>query len=171
MKGFLIVDGYNVIYAWPEFDKNRESGLDYARSRLVSILADHAALTGLKVVVVFDAHQIKGGGERTELIDGVEVIYTQQGETADSLIERMVGSFSDGGLPVYVVTSDWAEQVIIFGRGAFRLTPGELHEQVQRVKEESKVHYKQSKPVDGYLENFLLDKVRAKFEQWRRGKS
>ena len=171
MKGFLIVDGYNVIYAWPEFDKNRESGLDYARSRLVSILADHSALTGLKVVVVFDAHQIKGGGERTELIDGVEVIYTQQGETADSLIERMVGSFSDDAGPVYVVTSDWAEQVIIFGRGAFRLTPGELHEQVQRVKEESKVHYKQSKPVDGYLENFLLDKVRAKFEQWRRGKS
>jgi predicted RNA-binding protein with PIN domain len=125
----------------------------------------------LKVVVVFDAHQIKGGGERTEVVDGVEVIYTQQGETADSLIERMVGSLSEEGGPVYVVTYDWAEQVIIFGRGAFRLTPAELREQVQRVKEESKVHYQQTKPADGYLENFLLDKVRAKFEQWRRGKS
>ncbi|MDD4237518.1 MAG: NYN domain-containing protein [Desulfotomaculaceae bacterium] len=171
MKGFLIVDGYNIIYAWTEFEKNRESGLDYARSRLVSVLADHAALTGLKVVVVFDAHQIKGGGERTEVVDGVEVIYTQQGETADSLIERMVGSFLADGVAVYVATADWAEQVIIFGRGAFRLTPGELREQVQRAKQESKVHYQQSKPVDAYLENRLLEKVRAKFEQWRRGKS
>ncbi|TEB08309.1 YacP-like NYN domain protein [Pelotomaculum schinkii] len=170
MKGHLIVDGYNIIYAWPEFNKNRETGLDYARSKLVSILADHAALTGLKVVVVFDAHQIKGGAERTEVVDGVEVIYTQQGETADSLIERMAGSFPEDGGTVYVATSDWAEQVIIFGRGAFRLTPGELREQVRRTKEESKVHYQQSKPVDGYLENRLLEKVRSKFEQWRRGK-
>jgi len=171
MKGFLIVDGYNIIYAWPEFEKNRDTGFDYARSKLVSVLADHAALTGLKVVVVFDAHQIKGGAERTEFVDGVDVIYTQQGETADSLIERMVGSFKENGGPVYVATSDWAEQVIVFGRGAFRLTPGELREQVQRTKQESKIHYQQTKPVDGYLENRLLEKVRAKFEQWRRGKS
>lgn len=171
MKGILIVDGYNIIYAWPEFEKNRETGLDYARSKLVSILADHAALTGLKIVVVFDAHHIKGGIERTEVIDGVEVIYTQQGETADSLIERMAGSVSEDGTTVYVATSDWAEQTTIFGRGAFRLTPRELREQVQRHKQDSKIHYQQTKPVDGYLENRLLDKVRAKFEQWRRGKS
>lgn len=171
MKGFLIVDGYNIIYAWPEFEKNKEAGLDYARSKLVSILADHAALTGFKIVVVFDAHQIKGGIERAEIVDGVEVIYTQQGETADSLIERMVGSFMEDGAVVYVATSDWAEQTIIFGRGAFRLTPGELRDQVQRYKQDSKIHYQQTKPVDGYLENRLLDKVRVTFEQWRRRKS
>jgi predicted RNA-binding protein with PIN domain len=170
MKGFLIVDGYNIIYAWPEFEKYRDTGLDHARSRLVSMLANHAALTGLKVVIVFDAHHIKGGVERTELVDGVEVIYTQQGETADSLIERMTGSLSESGEAVYVATSDWAEQTMIFGRGAYRLTPGELRQQIRRIKQESKVHYQQSKPVDSYLENRLMDKVRAQFEQWRRGK-
>jgi predicted RNA-binding protein with PIN domain len=82
----------------------------------------------------------------------------------------MVGSLTENRGTVYVATSDWAEQVIIFGRGAFRLTPGELREQVHRTRQESKAHYQQTKPVDGYLENRLMDKVRAKFEQWRREK-
>lgn len=171
MKGFLIIDGYNIIYAWSEFEKNRESGLDYARARLVSLLADYAAVTGLKVVVVFDAHQIKDGGERTEVVDGIEVIYTQQGETADALIERMVGSLAEGGGTVYVATADWAVQTIIFGRGAYRLTPGELHDQVEQARQESRAYYQQSKPADGYLENRLLDPVRSRFEQWRREKN
>jgi len=170
MKGYLIVDGYNIIYAWPEFEKNREAGLDHARSRLVTILAEHAALTGFKVVVVFDAHNIKGM-EKREIVDGVEVIYTRQGETADSLIERMAGPLSEDGATVYVATSDWAEQTMIFSRGAYRLTPNELREQIRRTREESKVYYRQSKPVDSYLENRLMDEERAKLEQWRRRKS
>jgi predicted RNA-binding protein with PIN domain len=170
MKGHLIVDGYNIIFAWPEFEKYRDSGLEYARSKLVSILAEYAALSGIKVVVVFDAHNSKGTGERVEEVDGVEVIYTQQGETADTVIEGMIGSLLDLGGPVFVATGDLAEQVVIFGRGAFRLTPRELREQVTRVKKESRAYYRQAKPVDGYLENRLLGEVREIFERMRRGK-
>lgn len=169
MKEFLIVDGYNIIYAWPEFEKFKESGLEHARSKLVSILANYSPLSGQKILVVFDAHQVKNSAERTEIIDGVEVIYTQQGETADALIERLVGNLTNMGT-VYVATSDWAEQGIIFGRGAYRLTPGELRMQVNRTKRESEERYEQSKPADSYLENRLLDKVRSKLEQWRREK-
>lgn len=169
MKEFLIVDGYNIIYAWPEFEKLKESSLEYARSKLVSILANYSPLSGQKIVVVFDAHQVRNAVERTEIIDGVEVVYTQQGETADALIERLVGSLSNEGA-VYVATSDWAEQGIIFGRGAYRLTPGELRTQVNRTKRESEEHYTQSTPADSYLENRLLDKVRSKLEKWRREK-
>jgi hypothetical protein len=166
---FLIVDGYNIIYAWPEFDQIRESGLNHARSRLIAVLADYAPLSGHKVIVVFDAYQVKCGAERTEVVDGVEVIYTRQGETADALIERLVGSFSQEGT-VYVATSDWAEQRIIFGRGAFRLTPAELKLQVERIKRESKRYYSQVLPADSYLENRLLEKIKSELEQWRRKK-
>lgn len=170
MKEFLIVDGYNIIYAWPEFEKLKESSLEHARAKLVSTLADYAPLSGQKILVVYDAHQVKNAVERTEVVDGVEVIYTQQGETADALIERLVGSLLNEGT-VYVATSDWAEQVIVFGRGAYRLTPGELRMQVNRTKRESEKHYTQSTPADSYLENRLMDKVRSKLEKWRREKN
>lgn len=169
MKEFLIVDGYNIIHAWPEFDRLRESGLEHARSKLVSILADYSPLSGQKILVVFDAHQVKNAVGRTEVVDGVEVIYTQQGETADAVIERLAGTLSTEGT-VYVATSDWAEQGIVFGRGAYRLTPGELRMQVKTIKQESEKHYTQSTPADGYLENRLLDRIRSKLEKWRREK-
>jgi len=169
MKEYLIVDGYNIIFAWPEFEKFRESSLDYARSKLVAILANYSPLSGQKVVVVFDAYQQKNITDKAEVVDGVEVIYTQRGETADALIERLAGDLSKEGL-VYVATSDWAEQGIIFGRGAYRITPGELRMQVNHVKKESEERWSGVKPADSYLENRLLEKVRLKLEKWRREK-
>lgn len=167
MKEFLVVDGYNIIHAWPEFEKLKETALDYARYRLVSILANYAPLSGQKIFVVFDAYNVKNSVERTEVVDGVEVIYTQQGQTADALIERLVGTLSAKGI-VYVATSDGAEQGIVFGRGAYRITPRELLVQVKRIKLNSKKYYSQSKPADSYLERRLLGKVRSKLEIWRR---
>lgn len=169
MKEFLVVDGYNIIYAWPEFEKFKESGLEHARFKLVSMLANYSHLSGHKIFVVFDAHQVKNSIERTETVDTVEVIYTQQGETADSYIEGLVGRLLNEG-NVYVATSDWAEQGIIFGKGAYRLTPAELLLEVKRTKQESERHYVKSVPSDSYLENFLLEKVRSKLERLRRQK-
>lgn len=169
MKEFLVVDGYNIIYAWPEFEKIKESGLEHARFKLVSKLVNYSHLSGQKIFVVFDAHQVKNSFERIETIDNVEVVYTQQGETADAFIESLVGRLLNEGI-VYVATSDWAEQVIVFGRGAYRLTPGELLLEVNRARQESERHYGKSVPSDGYLENFLLDKVRSKLEKLRRQK-
>jgi len=169
MKEFLIVDGYNIIHAWPEFEKLKDSNLEHARVKLVSILANYAPLSGQNVVVVFDAHQVKNADERTEVIDGVEVVYTRQGETADSLIERLAGTLSEKGR-VHVATSDWDEQRIIFGRGAYRLTPGELRAQIKRAGRESKELYTRDTPADSYLENRLRDRVRSELEKLRRKK-
>lgn len=169
MKEYLIVDGYNIIFAWPEFEDLRESSLDFARSKLVRTLANYSPLSGRKVIVVFDAYQQKSTADKKEVIDGVEVIYTQQGETADALIERLAGALSKEGM-VYVATSDWAEQGIIFGRGAYRITPGELRAQVKHVREEIEDHWTGVKPVDGYLENRLLEKVRLQLDSWRKKK-
>lgn len=169
MKEYLIVDGYNIIHAWPEFERFKESGIEHARDKLVAILADYSFLCGQKVVVVFDAYRQKNAAVRTEAVDGVEVIYTQQGETADALIERLAGELSSQGL-VYVATSDWAEQGIIFGRGAYRITPAELRLQVNHLKKENEELWSRSTPVESYLENRLFEDVRLRLERWRRGK-
>ena len=92
------------------------------------------------------------------------------GESADALIERLVGSFHSQG-KVYVATSDQAEQAISFGRGAYRLTPRELKEQVKLAKKESERFYRQSRPTDGYLENRLVSNIRSRLEKWRRQSS
>lgn len=168
MKEFLIVDGYNIIYAWPEFEELK-SELDHARSKLISILVNYSPLSGRRVLVVFDAHQVKNFPERTEIVDGVEVIYTQQGETADALIERLVGKLMNEGA-VFVATSDWAEQEIIFGKGAYRLTPGELRMEIERIRSEAESMYMKNPPVNGYLENRLVESDRSILEKWRRKK-
>ena len=170
MQDYLIVDGYNIIYAWPQFERFTSSEIEHARSRLVAILADYASVQGQKVVVVFDAYRRKSAADRTEFDSGVEVIYTKHGETADTLIERLAGELLTQG-NVYVATSDWAEQGIIFGRGAYRITPGELLTRVNEVKAASKKLMEMSGPLDNYLENRLNNgDIRQKLEQWRRSK-
>ncbi|MFZ5646267.1 MAG: NYN domain-containing protein [Bacillota bacterium] len=169
-KDYLIVDGYNIIFSWPELEKLRKTGLDHARTKLLDILVNYAYLSGESVVVVFDAHLVKNNLEHAEYIDkNVEVIYTQEKETADSVIERLVKEISDKGR-VHVATSDWAEQSMIFGLGAYRLTPRELWDRVKRLKQESENHYTSTPPSDSYLENRLVDEVRKTLEVWRRKK-
>ncbi len=168
MSDFLVVDGYNIIFSWPEFEKLRKSGMDHARARLVDILVNYAAMSGEKVVVVFDAHLVRNNLEHAEAVgDKLEVIYTQEGETADAAIERLVGQLSAAGT-VHVATSDWAEQSTVFGRGAYRITPGELLEKIKRVQEEARRHFASAPPADSYLENRLVDEVRRAMEKWRR---
>lgn len=168
MGEYIVVDGYNVVHAWPELIKLKEESLEHARDRLVHILADYAGLSGDRVVVVFDAHQVRGAGSaRFEEINGVQVFYTREEETADAMIERLVGEMPRDGY-TRVVTSDWDEQRIILGRGAYRMTPGELHQRVQRAKKENQEPYTRKGPTDGYLENRLAENIRRMFEQWRR---
>ena len=171
MKEYLVVDGYNIIFAWPEFDKMRKNNLDHARARLLDILVNYAALSGELVVVVFDAHLVRKSQEHSESAGkNVEVIFTQEGETADSVIERLVRELSGKGR-VFVSTSDWAEQSMIFGLGAYRLTPKELAERINRLKMESQSRCMSTPPGEACLENRLVDGVRKALEDWRRKKS
>ena len=169
MGDYYVIDGYNVIYAWPNYEKLRETALDHARDKLVAVMSEFAAATGNNVTVVFDAHQVTGGVEHMEKVHNVEVYYTAQGETADSLIERLIGQVLYKGR-VFVVTSDWDEQRIIFGRGAYRITPKELLKQIEKEHKNIQRQTKESLPADDYLENRLGLEIRKKFEQWRREK-
>lgn len=170
MQDYLIVDGYNIIFAWPEFEAVRKVGLEHARSKLVEILVNYSAMTDEKVVLVFDAYLVSNNKEKTERInDKLEIIYTQEGEKADSVIEKLAGELSSYG-KVYVATSDMAEQGMIFGMGAYRITPKELSEKIQQARKEASKYYLKNRPADSYLENRLVEKVRKKMEKWRRQK-
>lgn len=169
MAEYLVLDGYNVMHSWPELNKIRDSSLEHARARLIDLLANYAALSGEKVVLVFDAHRVKGGLEQKESLYGIQVIYTGEGETADSVIERLAGDFVSKG-SVHVVTSDWDEQRIIFGRGAYRMTPGELLARIKRLNQEGQKPYTHTPPGDEYLEHRLEGKLREILEHWRRKK-
>ncbi|MCL5059004.1 MAG: NYN domain-containing protein [Actinobacteria bacterium] len=172
MKEYLVVDGYNIIFSWPDFEKMKKNNLDHARARLLDILVNYAAISGESVLVVFDAHLVRNNTEHSEVAGkNVEVIFTQEGETADSVIERLVGDLSGRGNNVYVATSDGAEQSLIFGLGAYRLTPRELLDRVKRARKESERHYRSTPPGEAYLENRLVDEVRKALEDWRRKKS
>ncbi|ABO48746.1 protein of unknown function DUF901 [Desulforamulus reducens MI-1] len=170
MRDFYVVDGYNIIHAWPEYENMIGTGLDHCRDRLIDILANFAGLDGSSVTVVFDAHLVKSGMGHHEIIHGIEVYYTQEGETADSLIERIVGDLGKQG-NVYVVTSDWDEQKVIFGRGAYRLTPKEFRTQVLKTNKRGREDYNKPNPTEGYLEDKLPNDIRIILEKWRRRKN
>jgi len=132
----LIVDGYNVINAWSEFIEDKDN-LEYARDKLVDILSEYGAYKGFKtIIIVFDAHMVAGKGVTRIQTGQLEVIYTKEGETADSCIEKMTYELVRQCRHVYVVTSDWAEQMFVLGTGAFRMSARELKIDVARVKKE-----------------------------------
>lgn len=138
-REYLIVDGYNIINNWPDFAEMRGQDLSQAREHLEEILANYQALSGKQVIVVFDAHQVKGP-ETVECKNGVQVIYTGQGKTADEVIEQLVYSLG-GGHDVTVATSDWLEQRLVLGKSSLRISARELRLLVMDTIEQSKRHY------------------------------
>lgn len=130
MEPTIIVDGYNVVNAWPELIKLKDNNLEHARDRLVDKLAGYGSYKGYRVIVVFDAHSISGAQQREEERGGVEIVYTAEGETADSYIEKLAYNLVRKGEQVFVVTSDWAEQMVILGAGAFRIPARQLERDI-----------------------------------------
>ena len=126
MNTTLIVDGYNVINSWPELNRLKEENLAHARDKLQEIMAGYGAFKGCQVVLVFDAY-LSAANETLEMQDGVAVVYTGEGQTADSYIEKLAYGLVRQRQTVYVVTSDWAEQLAVLGAGAFRISSRELY--------------------------------------------
>ncbi|MEO3947963.1 NYN domain-containing protein [Gorillibacterium sp. CAU 1737] len=167
MKDYLIVDGYNIIGAWPELARLRDIRLEDARDRLIDIMADYQAFSGMKVYLVFDAHQVPGIGGKYEQ-SRLQVVYTKEKETADELIERLVSDLIGRRRHVYVATSDMTEQHVIFGRGAFRLPARELLSKVKESRKEVRKQLEDSRKSANTIDSKLSDDLRKRFEQWRR---
>ena len=163
MKEYLIVDGYNIIGAWPDLQELKENNLEHARVRLIEILAVHAALSKRKVIVVFDAYQVKKNNGSQEIIQGIEVIYTKENVTADMAIERLTAQIPKHE-KVYVATSDRLQQETIWGKGAFRISAMELKREIDMTTQEHKPHYEPKAYVSNRLEDRIDPEVRRKLE-------
>ncbi|MDN6193850.1 MAG: NYN domain-containing protein [Alkalibacterium sp.] len=133
-KELLFVDGYNMIGAWPELVKlKRMDKMAAARDYLLHELSNYAKYEGIEIRIVFDAQLVPGIAQRYDKYE-VAVIFTSEGETADSYIEKAVGEENHLITHVQVATSDLAEQWIIFQRGATRKSANELFKDVKRTK-------------------------------------
>ncbi|KXG08714.1 NYN domain-containing protein [Anoxybacillus rupiensis] len=164
----LIVDGYNVIGAWPELRKLKEHDLASARDVLISKMAEYQGFTGYKVIIVFDAHLVQGV-EKKYTNYQVDVIFTKENETADERIEKLAKQLINIRTKVYVATSDYTEQWAIFGQGALRKSARELLTEMESIeqgisKKVKAIH--EQKPVSKIP---LTDEVARIFERWRRG--
>jgi predicted RNA-binding protein with PIN domain len=173
MKEVLIVDGYNIIGAWSSLVELKKENLELARERLIDILKEYKAFTGREVIVVFDAHQTGSLGT-SEKIGGVRVIYTNQNETADEMIERLVYEAEKKKARIYVATSDYTEQQVTFGGGALRISANELQvlvkeaEKAIQEKIRDKTKNQQSKRTT--VSDVLAPDVALILEKWRRKK-
>lgn len=130
-----ILDGYNIINAWPELQRLR-AALAEARAALVHEMAEYGAFECLDMVIVFDA-MFTEDEEHEEAVNAhTRVIYTGAGETADSRIERLAYALVRAGREVHVVTSDGAEQSVILGAGAYRIPVLEFRKVVRRTQKQ-----------------------------------
>ncbi|WCK54674.1 NYN domain-containing protein [Aneurinibacillus sp. Ricciae_BoGa-3] len=168
MEQILIVDGYNVIGDWGQLKEHKENSLEEARNELLSMLADYQAYTGIKVIVVFDAYNVKGIGRKIKQFR-LDIRYTKEKETADEMIERLVRELSHRQRQIYVATSDNTEQHVTFGYGALRKPVRELWIDVKQAQADigEKVKKAKEKPKGRGL--VLDDHVQKIFEKWRRG--
>lgn len=129
---YQIVDGFNVIYAWPELDEIAKTDLEAARLRLMDILANYSSFTGAETILVFDAYQVKGGkGEKLDY-HGINVVYTKENETADAYIERLLHEIGKNEL-VRLVTSDAMIQVSALRSGVMRVSAREFENEIDSV--------------------------------------
>jgi predicted RNA-binding protein with PIN domain len=167
MRRILLVDGYNVLYAWKGAPLGR---LEDARDELIHRLSDYAGYTGQQVVLVFDAWQSDRLTRTSQRSGALTVVFTKRGETADHYIERLCDGYAPaidaGRLEVRVATSDGVEQTVILARGATRLPARELILEMEHMRKAPK-----SAPVPRKtpLMEHLPAEVRLKLERMRRG--
>lgn len=139
-RAHYIIDGYNVIHAWPELSALM-GDLSEARDRLIHIMAEYGAYEHYDITIVFDAPSTADEAHEEKRGAHLRVLYTAAGETADSCIERLAYESARLRREVHVVTSDGAEQSVILGAGAYRLPSRELAKRVRRVKEKLRREY------------------------------
>ncbi|AOF47954.1 NYN domain-containing protein [Tetragenococcus halophilus] len=160
-KPLLIVDGYNMIGAWPELVQLKNKDLmEDAREQLLQSLSNYAKYEKLAVIVVFDAQFVPGVTKNYARYQ-LEVVFTEEGETADSYIERIAGKLNDIMTQVSVATSDLAEQWVIFSQGALRVSARELYKTVKKTEEAIKRHQESIKYTD-YRRNSPWDEKQLK---------
>ena len=132
---YLLVDGYNIIFAWDELNELSKQSLEAARKKLMDILCNYQGFRQCHVILVFDAYKVRGGPGTIQQYHNIHVVYTKEAETADMFIEHVTHEIGKGRR-VRVATSDGMEQIIILGHGALRVSARMFHQEVQEAEKE-----------------------------------
>ena len=130
---YLLVDGYNIIFAWEELKELAREDLDSARARLIQLLCNYQGYRRCELILVFDAYKVKGSPNTIKQHHGISVVYTKEAETADMYIEKVTHHLAKEHR-VRVATSDGLEQIIILGHGAVRVSARQFQEEVRQVE-------------------------------------
>lgn len=135
----IFVDGYNVVNSWPDLKQKKDFSFEAARQSLIDKLHNYGVFNECSIILVFDAHKVHGSIEKKEDINkNISVVFTKDGETADSYIEKKVNALGRKH-EIVVVTSDNLEQQTVFQRGAVRMSSLEFYNEVTKVEKRIKV--------------------------------
>lgn len=162
-KEYLFVDGYNIINSWERLKEKSQISYEEARIELLEILSEYQHYSGIEIIVVFDAHLVKGNNGTEEFYKGIKAVYTKENETADNYIEKTLDSI--GRIKrVRVATNDNLEQQIVLSRGGTRISARELeaeiHDQKNMVKRRRKFTNIKNDYEIGKLDKKLIDKLK-----------
>ncbi len=167
---YLLVDGYNIIFAWDELRELAEANIDGARMRLMDILSNYQGYKKCVVILVFDAYKVEGFQGEVTKYHNIYVVYTKEAETADQYIEKTVHKIGHEN-QVTVATSDRLEQVIILGQGGRRLSARDLQEEIRLTNEEIRRESRSRRQSSrNYLFHYLDDETADYMEEIRLGK-
>lgn len=168
---YLLVDGYNIIFAWDELKALADVNIDSAREKLADIMSNYQGYRKCTLILVFDAYKIEGHVEEVVKYHNIYIVYTKEAETADQYIEKTVRKMNRK-YDVTVATSDGLEQVIILGQGAMRMSAPGLLEEVKEMEKEIREEFLKLAPDD---KNYLFDHMDvdlvAEMEKIRLGKN
>ena len=167
---YLLVDGYNIIFAWDELRELSEIDLAAARGRLADILCNYQGYRKCTLILVFDAYKVEGNPGEVAKYHNIHIVYTKEAETADQYIEKTVRKISKHH-SVTVATSDALEQVIILGQGARRMSAAGLKEEVELALREIRgEHLEKGDILRTYLFDYLGEDTAKEMEEIRLGK-
>ena len=167
---YLLVDGYNIIFAWDELRELSEIDLAAARGRLADILCNYQGYRKCTLILVFDAYKVEGNLGEVAKYHNIHIVYTKEAETADQYIEKTVRKISKHH-SVTVATSDALEQVIILGQGARRMSAAGLKEEVELALREIRgEHLEKGDILRTYLFDYLGEDTAKEMEEIRLGK-
>ena len=170
-KEYLLVDGYNIIFAWEELNELAKASIDAARNKLMDILSNYQGFIGCTLILVFDAYKVKGNQGEVQKYHNIYVVYTKEAETAVQYIEKTTHEIGRK-YKVTVATSDALEQVIVMGQGAYRISARDFYEEVERTEKQIREINERER---GEKRNYLLDYAREEdareMEKVRLGKT
>ena len=170
-KEYLLVDGYNIIFAWEELNELAKASIDAARNKLMDILSNYQGFSGCTLILVFDAYKVKGNQGEVQKYHNIYVVYTKEAETADQYIEKTTHEIGRK-YKVTVATSDALEQVIVMGQGAYRISARDFYEEVERTEKQIReINERERGEKRNYLLDYAKEEDAREMEKVRLGKT